>query len=225
MPDISNFQFIWEKWITPLVYDIFQQVDSEFVKRTRFKVRDLDELEKKAEKYFLQRRRLLKSEYYGKDDLSVVRLMDFHKLSSIICRTLIEYKVFEFDINACNQIANKKDKTDTDWLVKNALANYRLAFFSSVVFLYQSMIFLSDKDKDSEDERFINKKLKENKKLDLYSDCYTNNKRVHESFENCIVLNLAKRDINGRSSDLLMYATIMYQLEKYNRSLILNNLI
>ena len=49
-----------------------------------------------------------------------------------------------------------------------------------------------------------------------------NNKIVKESFENCIILDLAKRDIGNRSFDYFMYAIIMYQLEEHNKSLLIS---
>lgn len=220
--ELSNFQYIWKEWITPLIDDIFEQIDVDFVKQTNLKKRDLKSLGKAAEKFFLKKRHLLKIEYYGnnyKADESVTRLMDFHKLSAVLCRTLVEYKVFEFDINACWYIAQSKEATNTDWLVKNALVNYRVAFFASVVFLYQSMLYLN-----YESNVRIFEGLKERKKLDLYSHVKDSTlNRVHESFENCMVLNIAKRNINGRSFDLLTYASLMYQLEEYNKVLILND--
>lgn len=65
--------------------------------------------------------------------------------------------------------------------------------------------------------------LTKNKKLDLYSTNYKGSEnKVHASFENSVVLGLSKRDIKGHSFDLLLYATMMYQLEEYNKALLLN---
>lgn len=147
--------------------------------------------------------------------------MDFHKLAAILCRTLIEYKVFNFDVDKCRQYINDNniDKYNTNWVVKNALVNFRIAFYTSVVFLYQSMLF-----RYSTENKELFEKLKEQSKLDLYDtqaqaqECAPNT--VQESFENCIVLDLAKRDIGNRSFDYFMYAIIMYQLEEHNKQLL-----
>ena len=50
----------------------------------------------------------------------------------------------------------------------------------------------------------------------------SNNTKVKESFENCIILDLAKRDINNHSFDYFMYAIIMYQLEEHNKNYLYN---
>lgn len=219
MNSISNFQYIWKEWIVPLVNDLYKQIDVEFINAVKLEIRNLDNLCIPAEKYFLKRRHLLKCEYYGsnyKSDDSMSHMMDFHKLGAVLCRTLIQYKVFDFSVQSCIEIAQKHEQTDTDWLIKNALANYRVAFYASIVFLYQSMLYIYEKT-----DRQIYLALTRNKKLDLYSSSQSKvENRVHESFENSLVLNIAKRDINGRSFDLLTYATLMYQLEKYNKLLI-----
>lgn len=140
--------------------------------------------------------------------------MDFHKIAALICRTMIEYKVFIFDVERCKQYADKNiDEYNTDWVVKNALVNFRLAFYSSIVFLYQSMLYTYS----SKDEKIFGK-LQQKKCLDLYNadKKQPSANTVQESFENCIVLDLAKRDIANRSFDDFMYAIIMYQLEEHN---------
>lgn len=220
MSDISSFEFVWHKWIVPLVNDLFKQTDADFVSYVGLKTRNMDELAEGAEKYFKKKRTELKIEFYGKGYADGEHRMDFHKLGALFCRTLIEYKVFDFDISKCETIVQGKSNKDIGWLVKNALINFRLSFYTSVVFLYQSMLFKYDKD----ESRQLFEGLKKNKHLDLYE---TNKKSdlntVHESFENSVVLDLAKRDINNRSFDFLLYATIMYQLEEYNKAIILNS--
>ncbi len=215
MEKITNFQFIWQEWIMPLADDLLKEVDIDFCEKTDLKKRDMEELLAPAEKYFKKKRKELKIVFYGNGYENKIHRMDFHKLSSILCRTLIQYKVFDFDITECEKIAESKDEKDIDWLVKNALINFRLAFYASVVFLYQSMLFEYDNDENIE----VFEKLKKKECLDLYENHNKNfSNGVHESFENSVVLDLSKRDINNKSFDFLMYATIMYQLEEYNKA-------
>lgn len=145
--------------------------------------------------------------------------MDFHKISAILCRTLIEYKVYDFDEKLCKEYIDKNiDSYNTDWVVKNALINFRLAFYSSVVFMFHAMQFeLYKENKD------LFELLEQKGKLSLYETNISNNSKVKESFENCIVLDLAKRDIGNHSFDYFVYAIIMYQLEEHNKNLLLNN--
>lgn len=101
--------------------------------------------------------------------------------------------------------------------------NYRLAFYGSVVFLFHAMIFEYSRTNSE-----LSKKLAEREKLDLYKrgsnlekEKAENKKSVKESFENSIVLDLAKGDVGNRSFDYFMYAIILYQLEEHNKNLLI----
>lgn len=230
MNPVNNFQSIWNCIIIPLADSIQNQIDETFKKETNAHLCNLNspELRRKAEGYYKQKRRALKDLFYGKDyedNLENPRYMDFHKLASILCRTLMEFKVFVFDDEVCMSLAENKSEKDTDWLVKNALVNYRMAFYASVVFLYYSMLFKYDKKNQHE----LYDALKKQGNLILYNDEIstdnTNSDKMHESFENCVVLDLAKRDIENKSFDLLMYSTILYQLEEYNEFILKTNIL
>jgi hypothetical protein len=216
----TNFQYIWTQWIVPLVQDLYSQLDDEFRKYCNVQIRDLDKVCLGAEKYYQKKREEVKKAFYGKyrkGDSADTHRMDFHKIGAIICRTLIEYKVFDFDVNRCKEYVDQHISSyDTDWVVKNALINFRLAFYSSIVFLYQSMRFVYSKSNNE-----LYNALCKRGKLDLYGIYNSKEGEVKESFENCIVLDLAKRDIGNHSFDYFMYAIILYQLEEHNKNLLI----
>lgn len=227
MEELSNFQYIWEQWIVPLIDDLYSQMDDGFKRYCHASIRDLNKIRIDAEKYYQKKRALAKKEFYGeyhKGDSETDHRMDFHKIGAIICKTLIEHKVYDFDTDCCEKyVKQKNDPCDTDWVVRNALINFRLAFYGSVVFLFQAMRFEYSKNNPS-----LYKKLSQKGKLDLYKINLNAEKSdaiclrpVKESFENCIVLDLAKRDIGNRSFDYFMYAIILYQLEEHNKNLLL----
>ncbi len=220
MGKISNFQYIWNEWVIPLVNDLYEQLDERFKTYCNVQIRDLSDICSKAEKYYQNKREEVKKAFYGeyhKGDSEIQHRMDFHKIAAILCRTLIEYKVYSFDTNKCKEFVDKYiDEYDTNWVVKNALINFRLAFYVSIVFLYQSMLF----EYETTDTNFYNK-LAEAENLDLYEPSTDRKeKTVRESFENCMVLDLAKRDIGNQSFDYLMYAIVLYQLEQHNKYLL-----
>lgn len=230
MEELSNFQYIWKQWIVPLIDDLYSQMDDEFKRYCHARIRDLNKICIDAEKYYQKKRALVKKEFYGeyhKGDSETDHRMDFHKIGAIICKTLIEHKVYDFDTDCCKKyVEQKNDPYDTDWVVKNALINFRLAFYGSVVFLFQAMRFEYSKDYPS-----LYKELSQKGKLDLYKIKLKTEKSdiaclkpVKESFENCIVLDLAKRDIGNRSFDYFMYAIILYQLEEHNKNLLLEKI-
>lgn len=221
MESKSNFRYIWTEWIVPLINDIYIQSDHQFRKYCKVHIRDLDKIYNDAEKYYQHKREEVKRAFYGeyhKGDSETEHRMDFHKISAIICRTLIEYKVYDFDENLCREYVDKNiTPYDTDWVVRNALINFRLAFYSSVMFIFHAMQFEYYKE-----NRKLFELLNKKGKLNLYGSHMSSNDKVKESFENCMILDLAKRDIGNHSFDYFMYAIIMYQLEEHNKNLLLN---
>ena len=71
-------------------------------------------------------------------------------------------------------------------------------------------------------DKYLFELLEQQGNLNLYDTHMSNDSKVKESFENCIVLDLAKRDIGNYSFDYFMYAIIMYQLEEHNKELLLS---
>lgn len=222
MENESNFRYIWEKWIVPLINDIYIQSDPQFREYCNVHIRDLNRTCSNAEKYYQRKREKAKRTFYGEyhsGDSEAEHRMDFHKISAIICRTLIEYKVYDFDEVLCQEYVDKNiEPYNTDWVVRNALINFRLAFYSSVMFMFHSMQFEYYKE-----NRKLFELLEKKGKLDLYETHIISEGKVKESFENCLILDLAKRDIGNHSFDYFMYAIIMYQLEEHNRRLLLGD--
>lgn len=221
MDEINNFRYIWLEWVIPLIKDLYKQTDNVFREFCNFRIRNLENICNNAEVFYQHKREEVKRTFYGKylkGDSKTQHRMDFHKISAIICRTLIEYKVYDFDEKLCQEYVDKNiDIYNTDWFVKNALINFRLAFYSSVVFMFHAMQFEYCKDNTQ-----LFNLLEQKGKLDLYETYISNSGKVKESFENCIVFDLAKRDIANQSFDYFMYAIVMYQLEEHNKNLLLN---
>lgn len=208
------FDFLWDNWLVSLFQRMYDGMDDDFRTNVKAKICDLESIRVNAEKYFFIRYNTFKKDYYGY--LDDEQTPDIHKICAILCRTLIEEKIIKYDISACQQYIDEKniDKKNTDWLVRNALVNYRIAFYASITLLYQGMLF---KYKDPA----IHEKLKKNRNLNLYTKNDGSPKSInHESFENYMILDLAKRDVNNKSFEFFMYAAIMYQLEEYNRMIL-----
>lgn len=222
MDNISNFQYIWKEWLIPLAQKLYSQMDENFKKECNVKINNFDDIYPYAESFYQRKRKQLKRDFYGEYKIGDAEYnsMDFHKIGAIICQTLIEYKVFSFDAKKCKKYIEKNiNQNNTDWVVRNALINFRFAFYSSVVFLFHAMRY-----ECHENNTKLFNALNKKGKLNLYEinvfDGINNllkEGEVKESFENCVVLDLAKRFLQGHSFDCLMYAVILYQLEIYNK--------
>lgn len=214
---INSFERIFNYIIIPLVCQIEEEVDEEFKSLTNLRTIKLDDAYSKCNDFYKTKKDELKKIFYG-DKISTIPtselLFDIHKIASITCYSLIKHKIFVFDEEkATNYIKNKKIK-DTTWIIDNVLVNYKLAFKVSVAMIYYKLLFDFNKLNNFE----IETKLKEKRGLFLY-----NVREGHESFNNSIILDLAKRDIHKRSFDYFLYSALLFQLEEYNREFFINN--
>lgn len=225
--DLTNFEFIFNSIICPIVKQIEKEADEEFKKQYNLRIKDLNIVSKKCEMFYQNKREELKKIFYGNkysnvesDDESFC--LDLHKIGAIICYSLIKHKVFifDFDTDKVNKIfKNDSKEKSTDWIISNVLINYKLAFHFSVAFMYYKMIFDADNE-NCEELRFA---IEEQKGLSLYKEKgNSESEKRHESFSNSVILDLFKRDVKGRSFDYFMYATLLFQLEEYNKVIFRN---
>lgn len=226
---LTNFKQIFNNIISPIIDEIESEVDKNFKQDCQLKRKDLNIVCNQCEIFYQNKREELKRIFYGNkytneklDDDTFC--LDLHKIGAIICYSLIKYKVFSFvfDRNKFDSLfddsASKEEKT-TDWIINNVLVNYKLAFHFSVAFIYYKMIF----DANNENNIKLCNKLEKQRGLSLYKEKeHSESKKKHESFANSVILDLFKRDVKGRSFDYFMYATLLFQLEEYNK-IIFNN--
>lgn len=213
-----NFDFVWDNWIVPIINKTFTEVDNDFKQYVNMKIYDLNSIRESAANYAQKVRLNLKKEYYGPYCIDLnEKHLSFAKLSSIICETLIKYKVIGFDVKKAYSFMKEKNisQNNTKWLVSNLLINYRIAFYSSMSFLYHSMEFLY-----KDDDAFLSK-LQQQKKLKFY-DTKGNTSESHEPFDFYLIINMAKRDFNRKDFDYFLYAGMMLGIQEYNKVL-LNN--
>ncbi len=210
---LTNFNYIFSEIIIPLVDEIQNGMNSEFKHYCDLKIININLVQENCEKFYLKKRNELKKIFYGKqytykngnDDEFC---LDLHKIAAIICCGLIRFKIFWYDETKALNYIKEHNIKDTDWLIDNVLINYKLAFHFSMAFMYYKMLFDSKNDENND----LYNKIEEQRGLYLYKK-----NSEHESFENSVILDFAKRDINNRSFDYFMYATVLFQIEEYNK--------
>lgn len=212
----ENFKLIFNNIIKPIIFQIESKIDRDFFLSTGFHLNNLDEICNKCSTFYEQKKDELKKIFYG-DKISKTNeisgeqfLFDIHKVASITCYSLIKNKVFSFDENKAIEYMRDNSKTDTTWIINNVLANYKLAFHVSTAFIYYKLLF----DATKQGDKALVEKIKKQNKLFLYKT-----RDGHESFENSVILDFAKRDIHKRSFDYFLYSAFLFQLEEYNREI------
>ena len=209
---LHSYEYIFREIVVPLAEEIAKEVDPDFKIACGFEILDTTPIFNKSNVLFRQKRESLKKMFYGNVFLEKDEVLDddnyrldLHKIASIVCAALIRNKFFWYDEKKAQEYIRDK-KCSTDWKIKNILANYRLAVHASFSVIYNKMLF----DLEGKNPKLY-KKIEDQQGLYLYR---TNVE--HESFENSIILDFAKRDIGKRSFDYLLYSTLLYQLEEYN---------
>ncbi|MBQ7347625.1 MAG: hypothetical protein IJW55_06675 [Clostridia bacterium] len=58
------FQFSWDNWLSQLIHDLYDEMDTSFRDATNAKIKNLDKLSQNAEDYFVERLKMFCSDYY-----------------------------------------------------------------------------------------------------------------------------------------------------------------
>lgn len=220
------FQFFWRAVVAPTLELVSKEVDADFKEAVGFDYayNNLEEYKQAVKRYYREKRQWLKTYYLPHEKTA---RLDQHKLGSLWCRTLLAYKPFFFDAEAaekfvCAKFPSPKARSkshecqdNSEWFVRNVYVNYRVAYLVSLGIVYIYLLFdchekddsLPDYLKDGAYEYFLNK----------------GNLRCpppragHTNFTASCIIALMKNDTNQRDFDYLSYATVLYQIEYYNK--------
>lgn len=209
---INSFDFFWDSVIAPIKARALQDVDPEFREFCDLEEKLDDDYKRELSNIYKEKREWLKEIYmpHYKNPL-----LDFHKIGAVLCRSIIKNKPFKFDVcKAENYVKAKFEDTkedNTEWFVNNLYINYKVAFYVSVGIIFLQLLrFLIDNGEQLA-------ALSLNNRGTLFF--YKGNDR-HENFQNSTILALMKNDIMNRNFDYLTYAIMLYQLEEYNKNLV-----
>lgn len=214
----SNFDNFWKFAINPSIHKALEELDPIFIKDCGFIQKEEKSYKKILEGIYTEKREWLKSVYlpHEKDPI-----LDMHKLSAIICRSIIGNKPIIFDTSKAlimaknqdkllqnNQTLNDKDKQikRIQWFVDNVYVNYKIAFDASIGIAYVDLFHLFQ-DNNQDDLK--------NKLEKIGTFIFYERSNCHENFRNSTILALMKNDLLNRKFDYLSYATIMFQLQQH----------
>lgn len=209
-----SFDYLWTVAILPTIKNAREEIDEDFSKACGLELaKDIDDYKINLMSFYHEKRQWLKGVYLPHDNHP---LLDIHKVGALICRSLLAYKPFYFDTKKAEKYVTQKFRGDknnhVEWFVKNIYVNYRVAFYVSTSLVYIEL--LNDYCPNGEKS---NKAIFEHFKH-LGGVEYYPKSENHDSFENSCILALQKNDGLKRDFDCLTYATMLFQLEHYNRS-------
>ena len=211
----QSFDFFWNVVILPTIIAAEEDVDQDFKTACNLQLAydDIDQYKQDLMNFYHEKRQWLKGVYLPHDDHPT---LDMHKLSALLCRSILAYKPLYFDFkNAEKFVVNKfsEDKNNhIDWFVNNIYVNYKVAFYVSAGLVYLQLLEdFSPKGDNPNPEAF-------QYFLDLQGIIYYPKSQHHDNYENSCIIALQKNDVLNRDFDYLTYATNMFQLEMYNKA-------
>lgn len=169
-------------------------------------------------------------------------ILDFHKLSAIMCRCIIGIKPFKFDLSIAErlfaEVQKRKDYSQKDkisWQVNNVYVNYKLALLVAEGMIYIDLLYWaqckiddlekqcssvdsSRKDNDNcKRELLIYKQIIKMLQSSCCRLCYYQESPSHDDFFTSSVIALMKNDYLERDFDYLQFSISMFQWEEYTK--------
>lgn len=238
----TEFDFIWEDSVFPLIHKCDNEMDTAFKSAVSLKIRELGAYREDLKRIYRDKRNWLKKEYLPYDKNAI---LDFHKLSAVMCRCIIGNKPFVFDLSVAEQylkqshnerIKGTKGSEILRKQIDNIYVNYKLAFlvaesiaFDDLVHWAQRQIAYIKNDKTIVSdpdvviaiyEQFIDKL----EQLGILADYEWTNKR-HDPFFESMVSCLIKTDLLKRDFDYLLFASSMFQWQEYTKYKLLTEIL
>lgn len=235
----SGFDKIWENAIVKAIDFCYEDMDQSFCERAKVVKRDYIEYKPQLRKLYHEKREWLKIKYLPHKDHPI---LDFHKLSAIICRCIIGIKPIFYDGNMADYLFNviQSQKISPSkklaWQITNIYVNYRVAFLAAAGVAYDDLLswaqetinFLKEQRNgltEIEEEKlfifglFIEKMIS-GSALFLYQKS-----DKHDDFESSMIVSLMKNDILMRDFDYLSFAANMFQWQEYTKLMLFMNII
>lgn len=169
-------------------------------------------------------------------------VLDFHRLSAIMCRCIIGIKPFKFDLPIAErlfgEVQEREDYSQKDkisWQVNNVYVNYKLALLVAEGMIYIDLLYWTqcrinefekkcnsvDSSQENNDnfkrELFIYQQIIKILQLSCYRLCCYQESPSHDDFFISSVIALMKNDYLERNFDYLQFSISMFQWEEYTK--------
>lgn len=201
----ETFKYIWNEIILKAIASLENQFLEEDKLQYGFGVRNLKSLEKSVFADYNTIKRQLKKDYYNasKGNCNPKNRIDNHKIAACICYSLLQNKVFIFEVH--------------DGMPKNMFTiNYELAYTVSLGFIFTTLIA---------QYKNIGREDLANKLLGQQSLFVPMTSAGHDEYHDGRIRTLALNDVCGNTFDVLTYSDMMFWIEYYNRQTIEQTLV
>lgn len=201
----ETYKYIWNEIILKTIASLENLFTEEDKAQYGFSIRNLKSLEKNIFSDYNSIKRQLKRDYYdaSKSDRNPKNRIDNHKIAACICYSLLQNKVFIFEVH--------------DGMPKNMFTiNYELAYTVSLGFIFTTLVA---------QYKNIGREDLANKLLEQQSLVVPITSAGHDEYHDGRIRTLALNDVYGNTFDVLMYSDMMFWIEYYNRQTIEQTLV
>ena len=234
----SAFDNTWKKIILPSITKCREELDKDFAREAEACVVDLVEYKDKLEYIYKRKREWLKAEYLPNEENPI---LDFHKLSSIMCRCIVGIKPFSYNIDVAerffSRIADNEEIEQCEkvaWQIDNVYVNYKLAFVVAEGMNFIDLLYWAQEKINQIKEQYSEEQIESNeenvsKKIDVYNEFIEllNEKQQrlysyktsesHDNFFTSAIIALMKNDYLKRDFDYLQFSLSMFQWQEYTK--------
>lgn len=196
----KTFKYIWDEIILGTIRSLELLFTKEQKKQYEFKVKNLNTIEKKIYSDYDLIKNQLKSHYYNatNNNQNSMNRIDNHKIAACICYSLIQNKVFDFEVY--------------DNMPKRMFTiNYELAYTVSLGFIFTTLV---------SQYKNIGRQDLANKLLERQKLVIPETSSGHDEYHDGRIHTLALNDIYGNTFDVLTYSDMMFWIEYYNRQIV-----
>lgn len=196
----ETFKYIWNEVILKTIVSIENSFAKEDKAKYGFSVRNLKSVEKDVYYDYDSIKSQLKKDYYdaSKSRRNPKNRIDNHKIAACICYSLLQNKVFIFEVQ--------------DGMPQKMFTiNYELAYTVSLGFIFATLIA---------QYKNIGREDLANKLLNQQSLFVPTTSAGHDEYHDGRIHTLALNDIYGNTFDVLTYSDMMFWIEYYNRQMI-----
>lgn len=197
---LETFKYIWEQGIAKAAQDVLEEITPDL--QTKYSVH-ADVSEAMCDKLYHEYetvRQVVRKRYFdtGKDEENRI---DGHKICACITGALLNVRMISYS------------PVDDEMPIKVVYANYEVAFLASIYAMY--LFVLSDFQREGKEECY-------DELIKQSTFIFPETNPGHDSYAQGRIKTLALNDLNGNDFDVLMYADMLFWIEKYNKELINN---
>lgn len=194
----QSFDYIWSHVICQTRDSLYEHYLSKYNEDFKLAKNSSVDLKERVSQQYELSKKIVKEDYYEKTKRKT-DLIDQHKIASCFCKSLIDVKLFKYDIT------NKNIPSDL------ALINYELAYAASLGVIYILLIdYYYEQGKSECAQKLIRQ----------HTLKVPPTSQGHDSYNKGRIKTLAINDMYGNGFDLLTYADMLFWIEFYNKQLI-----